>query len=165
MLSNTVKALFCVLISFLITNCGTIIHGSKQEVYFLSTPKKAEINIDGVNVGTTPFLARLIRKNNHLVKIDLPGYDTYQIMIKRKLDAWILGNVIFGGIIGIAVDAATGSMYKLSPGQLDIDMKSTPVVNSDITSKDGIYIAVVMHPNSSWEKVGTLNKSQSIKEK
>ena len=154
------KHLILFIIIILLSGCGTIIHGSKQDVIIISTPKKAEVNIDGLNVGTTPFLTKLSRKNIHFVKLDIQGYETYYITLSRKLDAWIFGNIIIGGIIGIAVDAATGSMYKLSPGEISADLKVKSTVNLENKPKDGIYITVVLQPKDNWEKIGSMNKSK-----
>jgi hypothetical protein len=39
----------------------------------------------------------------------------------------MLGNVIFGGIIGLIVDLATGGGYKLVPESIDMDLASGAV--------------------------------------
>jgi hypothetical protein len=142
-------------------NCGTIIHGSKQDVVIVSDPKKAQVNIDGLNVGSTPHLARLTRKNKHLVKVQLDGYLPYEITLKRKLDGWIFGNFLFGGIIGIAVDAGTGSMYRLTPTDIDAELKTN--ANSYNKNKDELYLAVVLKPNTNWTKFGELERAPADK--
>jgi hypothetical protein len=56
------------------------------------------------------------RKNKeHCVKILLDGYELYEMDLIRTVDRWVVGNVLIGGIIGLAVDAVSGSMYKLTP--------------------------------------------------
>ena len=73
------------------------------------------------------------------------------------MDGWFLGNIIFGGLIGIAIDAGNGSMYKLNPDQIVAQMgKTTASVASE---KNGdMYITVTLHPDPSWEKIGALSK-------
>lgn len=34
------------------------------------------------------------------------------------MDGWLFGNLLFGGLICVIVDAATGAMYKLTPNQM-----------------------------------------------
>ncbi|MBC7627734.1 PEGA domain-containing protein [Ferruginibacter sp.] len=138
------------------THCATIIHGSRQTVVIVCDPKKAAVDIDGINVGYTPYLARLTRKNKHLVKIEMDGYIPYEITLKRKLDGWIFGNIMIGGIIGIAVDAATGSMFSLSPKDVSATLKSTNKVFNP--TKDEIYLTVVLRPDANWQKIGQLQK-------
>jgi hypothetical protein len=142
-------------------NCGTIIHGSKQDVVIVSDPKKAQVDIDGQSVGTTPYLARLTRKNNHLVKVQLDGYLPHEVTLSRKLDGWIFGNILFGGIIGIAVDAGTGSMYRLTPKDINAELKRN--ASSYNKNKDELYLAVVLRPNHNWTKFGELEKAPAYK--
>ena len=143
------------------THCATIIHGSRQAVVIVSEPKKATVDIDGINVGRTPYLARLTRKDKHLVIVEMDGYMPYEITLKRKLNGWIFGNFMLGGIIGIAVDAATGSMYSLSPKDVAAALKYTTTAFNH--SKEGIYLAVVLRPDAAWDKIGQLQKSDTDK--
>lgn len=36
------------------------------------------------------------------------------------MDGWLFGNLLFGGIIGIIIDFANGSAYKLTPAEVDV---------------------------------------------
>src|SRR5690606_24180125 len=101
----------------LFTGCATIIHGSKQAVGISSNPANAVVTINGQQFGRTPVTATLSRKDHHRVTIELDGFMPYDIQLTRKVDGWIVGNIVFGGLIGLAVDAITGGMYKLTPDQ------------------------------------------------
>ncbi len=140
-----------------ITSCCTIINGSTQQLSVSSTPTAAKVTIDGQDLGYTPFIATLKRKNNHTVKVELEGYLPYEISLSRKVDGWLAGNIVFGGLIGIAIDALTGSMYKLSPGQLDAQLTKS---SANITNtKNGLYCAIVLKPGGNWQKIGQLAKA------
>lgn len=89
--------------------------------------------------------------------INLDGFLPYETILTRKVDGWIAGNVIIGGLIGLAVDAITGGMYMLTPDQIQAEMKSQSV--SVKQSKDGMFLTVVMKADSSWEKVAQLQKA------
>jgi hypothetical protein len=39
--------------------------------------------------------------------------------LTKKFNAWYLGNIIFGGLIGIVIDPITGAIYELSPDQVN----------------------------------------------
>ena len=144
-------------IAFLMSGCATIIHGSKQSVSIASYPSLATVTIDNQEQGKTPLTTKLDRKDHHTVKIELPGYMLYEAKFTRKVDGWIAGNIIFGGLIGLAVDAISGGMYKLTPDQIQADLK-----NSNTTSlnsfKDGLYLTVVLNPDPKWEQIGQLHK-------
>jgi hypothetical protein len=154
------KKILVLAISLSLSNCATIIHGSKQDVGFSSNPTGASVTINGESFGKTPTVVKLQRKDTHAVKITLDGYLPYEVLLTRKVDGWIAGNIIFGGIIGLIVDAADGAMYKLSPEQLTAELRKESASTSFQEKKDGIFIGVTLTPNSNWEKIGTLEKGK-----
>lgn len=149
----------------ILSSCASIINGPTQLVSFSSQPTGARIIIDGKDRGKTPQLISLRRmgrevtdnsqKQAYAITIELDGYYPYQTVIKRQVDALIIGNIIFGVIIGIMVDAATGAMYKLTPDQImaQLNNNSTGMIDLD---KDRLYVAVTMKVESNWEKIGQL---------
>ncbi len=150
-LSSLVIAIIC-----LTTGCATIIHGSGQDVSISSNPSSATVIIDNQNMGKTPLTTRLTRKDNHTIKIELPGYMPYETKFTRKVDAWIAGNIVFGGLIGLAVDAITGGMYKLTPNQIQAELRNKTASVKNI--KNGVFLTVVLKPNPSWEKIGQMKR-------
>lgn len=135
--------------------CASIVHGSNQNVAFDSTPAGASISVDGVPMGTTPAVLRLERKNEHTVRLDLAGYAPFEMQLKKRLSGWVWGNIAFGGIIGVVVDATTGAMYRLSPGEVTAAMETRTAV---LDGRQTIQIAIVMSPDPSWEKIGQLTR-------
>lgn len=137
------------------TSCATIISGTKQTVKFASTPSDAQIFIDEVEVGKTPFETKLERKREYNVMIKLEGYKTYETKLTKKFNAWYLGNIIFGGIIGIVIDPITGAIYNLSPKNINAQMEQGTAFKS---SKNEVFIAVTLKGDENWKKVGQLEK-------
>lgn len=139
------------------SGCASIVSGSKQRVSVSTTPANAKVLINGINVGATPLVTYLKRsEKTHRITIELEGYKPYNTTLKRKLNGWIFGNIIFGGLIGVIIDASTGAMYSVSENELLIGLEN----NVSLTkTKDGIYVAVVMEANENWEKIGTLTKN------
>jgi hypothetical protein len=142
-------------IALLTTSCATIVSGSKQNIKFSSNPSTATIYIDEVEVGKTPFEIKLARKSEHSVMIKLEGYQTYETKLTKKFNAWYIGNIVFGGLIGIIVDPITGAIYNLSPDQINAQMNKGTAFKSN--GKD-VYVAVALNIDPSWEKVGELEK-------
>jgi hypothetical protein len=66
----------------------------------------------------------------------------------------VWGNLVFGGLPGLAIDAITGGLYKLSPDQVAAQLARQGASTQATT--DGILVTVVLHPDSSWQRVGTL---------
>jgi hypothetical protein len=147
--------LFCTILLF--TRCATLIHGSRQDVSFSSNPSRAFVSIDNVEMGTTPVTLRLKRNMHHAVVIKLDGYQPYETILTRKVSGWLAGNILFGGLIGIVVDAAGGGMYKLTPDQIQAELRNQTAQVTEF--KDGIFLSVVLKPNRSWEKIGQLERA------
>lgn len=137
------------------TSCATIISGSKQTVKFASNPSEATVFIDEVEVGKTPYETKLERKREYAVTIKLDGYQPYETKLTKKFNAWYLGNIVFGGIIGLIIDPITGAMYNLTPKELNAQLEQGTTFK---TSKDGVYIAVSLKVDENWKKVGQLEK-------
>jgi len=145
--------------SSLLTSCATIMHGTRQNIGISSNPSNASVWVDHAYIGNTPIIVEMSRKNNHIVRIELDGYQPYEATFSKQVSGWVFGNVIFGGIIGLAVDAISGGIYSLTPDQIQAEMRTNSMAYSK-KSKDS-YIAVVMKPNPAWKKVGNLVPSKS----
>jgi hypothetical protein len=155
-------------LSFIGINCASIVHGNKQDVYFTSQPTGAILYIDDHKVGPTPKTIRLPRKGrivgessdkkSYKIRIEMEGYLPYEIYVRRDVDNWFWGNVLFSGIFGILIDAVTGSMYKLTPdqvvGTLPKDERRGFIKNKD----PKIYVVASLKIDPSWEKIGYLEK-------
>lgn len=142
-------------LTLLLSSCATIVSGSRQKVKFSSNPSAATVLIDEVEVGKTPFEMKLTRKSEHSVMIKLDGYQTYETKLTKKFNAWYIGNILFGGLIGIIVDPITGAIYNLSSNDINAQMNKGTAFKSN--GKD-IYIAVAMNIDPSWKKIGQLEK-------
>lgn len=122
------RKLLCTLIlscSFVLISCSTFINTTTQEIEIKTNPPNARIIIDGKKFGTTPQIVNIPRKD-HLVKIELAGFDTYETQITTKLSYWFWGNIFNGFIPGMIVDMFTGSMYTLYPEKMDITLQPAP---------------------------------------
>jgi uncharacterized protein YceK len=143
------------MIALLTTGCATIIHGTRQDVGISSTPTGASVTIDNLQSGTTPVFSKLRRKENHVIRIALPGYQPMDLTLTSSVSGWVWGNVAIGGLIGLAVDAISGGMYKLSPEELSAALGATSA--GTVTKRaDGIYVVAVLKPEAHWVKVAQL---------
>lgn len=140
------------LVAASLSGCATIMHGSNQSVGFTSDPAGAQVFVDNRNVGVTPVTATLSRKENHAVRVELAGYAPYEMQLSRGISGWVWGNLIIGGIPGLAIDAITGSLYKLTPDQVNAAFTRP----NAMLGGDALMIAVVLSPDPSWEKIGQM---------
>jgi uncharacterized protein YceK len=137
-----------------LTGCASLMHGTSQDIGISSSPTGATVSVDNQSTGQTPYIAHLSRKDNHVVKLDLPGYAPAEMTLTRKTSGWVWGNIVFGGIIGLAVDAMTGGLYNLTPEQLSATLASQKA--SMAPTKDGIFVVLVPKAEAGWTKVGQL---------
>jgi hypothetical protein len=116
------QLIFAAICVRLVVGCATIIHGSSQDISISSSPDEAEVWIDGARMGSTPTKVTLKRKNDYLVTIKKEGYKEATVKIESTTSAWIIGNVVFGGIIGCGIDFISGGAYDLKPERVDINL-------------------------------------------
>jgi hypothetical protein len=142
--------------SAVLTACASIVHGTSQNIGISSSPTSASVTVDNMAKGQTPFVAKLSRKDNHVIHIAADGYEPADLTLTRSASGWVWGNLVFGGLIGLAVDAMTGGLYKLSPEQLNATLaKQTASVSP---SKHGIYVVLVPAAEKGWVKLGQLRR-------
>jgi hypothetical protein len=142
---------------FFLTACASIMQGTSQPIGISSSPTGAEVTVSGVSLGETPLVADLKRKDHHIVRIQLDGYEAYETTLSRGVSGWVVGNILFGGLIGLAVDAISGGMYKLTPEQISANLSRASV---DSSEEDLLFIQVVLSPDPSWERIGQLQREQ-----
>jgi len=120
----------------LLSNCASIIHGTRQEVSINSVPTEGDLVVQkegGLVVfqGKTPATCTLERKYTYDVTINLAGYQEAKVHISKEFDAIYLGNIICGGVIGLIVDAANGAMYKLVPETIQVTLVQASIDNGE----------------------------------
>lgn len=147
-------AISSILITGALFSCATIMHGSSQEIGIQSSPTGATVTVDDQDFGKTPVIAKLSRKKSHKVHFALEGFEPYDATITRSTSGWVWGNIVFGGLIGLGIDAITGGLYKLKPEQVKAVLISQE--SSDNMQGVDIIITVVLKPDPSWEKIGNL---------
>ncbi len=147
-----------VVIVIALVGCATIMHGTSQQVGIGSTPSGAKVTVSGQSFGTTPTIASLKRGDNHTVKIEFDGYLPYETVLTKKVSGWVWGNIVFGGLIGLAVDAISGGLYNLSPEQIQATLSKEGSTHSKLPN-DALYVFVTLDPDPSWIKIGQMTKA------
>lgn len=108
-----------------INGCATIAGNSSQPVTVSSVPSESKFIVTNesgkeVHSGTTPSTVTLKSSAGYFdgerysVKYTKEGYKDNLSIVDSSLSGWYLGNLIFGGPLGILIiDPATGSMWSL----------------------------------------------------
>ena len=127
------KQVICVigLVSLLTTfsGCGTIVHGNDQKIHVTSAPSGAEVLYEGAVRGITPTDVAIKRRPlKNVLTLRKEGYEEAQLVVKNGVSLWaLLGNIVFGGVPGWVIDAATGSFGATYQDSFTVDLPpSTP---------------------------------------
>lgn len=100
--------------------CATVTRGTTSQVTIDSAPPGAEARTStGHSCPSTPCTIEVSRKSEFTVSYSKPGFQDAQIPVSTRVAeagaAGFAGNVIVGGIVGMGVDAATGSTLEHFP--------------------------------------------------
>jgi len=69
------------IIIILFARCATIMLSTNQEVSISSNPAGALVTDNGFQLGKTPLIADLKRRGSHNIKIELEGFQPYEVML------------------------------------------------------------------------------------
>ena len=71
---------------------------------------------------TTPGTVDLTTHDRYVVDIKREGHQPTTAVIGRRVNPWIIGNILLGGIIGLAVDLASGAAWKLDTDNVHVNL-------------------------------------------
>lgn len=110
--------LLCGLVMITSSGCCSIMSGSTQEIAISSTPPGATVTADSGTSITTPGSIVLRRNIRHTLVAELPGYKQQQVQLEKKLNNWVWGNILIGGLIGLVIDMVSGAIDELHPKEV-----------------------------------------------
>jgi hypothetical protein len=112
------KRFVLILGALAVSGCASITKGTDQDVVINTNPQgaKCELSREGTTLGVvdpTPGTINLDKSSENIaIKCELENYQTAQYVLESDTEAMTAGNVIFGGVVGLAIDASTGAMNK-----------------------------------------------------
>ncbi len=102
--------------STLLSACATMVNGTTQSTDITSDPPGATAVVLPANkTVTTPATVILERSKVHTVLFSREGFKPMTIYVNRAPSDAVLGNLIVGGMIGMATDYSNGSAWNLVP--------------------------------------------------
>lgn len=118
--------LVCLAPILLTTGCATITRGTTDTLVIESEPSGADVRLSNGMTGKTPTSFKLPRKDALTVKIEKAGYEPLEVNVTPQVSgaggAGMAGNVLVGGLIGVAVDAGSGAMNDLKPNPVKVTL-------------------------------------------
>ena len=108
----------------LLSGCATVTRGTTQNVAVDTQPQDALVTSSSGPGCTSPCTLDLKRNTGHTLTATKEGYKPKKAVIRNEVSgggaAGMAGNVLVGGVVGMAVDAASGAMYDLYPNRLTL---------------------------------------------
>jgi len=90
------------------TGCATILSPGPDVVEFGSEPSGAEVIVNGQGMGHTPVTLHLRPEKAYTVTFRKAGYEPATVTLTTHVQAgWVVLD-IFAGVVGVAIDSATG---------------------------------------------------------
>lgn len=122
-----VKIAYCVvpaLLAGFLGGCATVTRGTTNQIQIESEPSGASVATSLNHQCTTPCTLTVNRKDEFTVTYKMEGFKEQQVFVKTILSpdgiAGAAGNVLIGGVIGLGVDAATGSTLMHTPNPIKV---------------------------------------------
>jgi hypothetical protein len=112
----------------LLSGCATIVNGSTQPVAVSTNPPGANCDVSrmGSHIGSVPLTPGSVTidksKNDLSVTCTKDGFVTANTLQPASFGGATFGNILLGGFIGAAVDAASGANYTYH----DVNMALSP---------------------------------------
>lgn len=135
----------------ILSGCASIVSDSQYPISVMTTPAGATFEVRNragnvIHSGTTPGSVTLksgagyFKGETYTIAFRKEGFADQQTTLNSSLDGWYWGNIIFGGLIGmLAVDPATGAMYKLPENTAT----SLEPVTADAKTADSLTLITV----------------------
>jgi hypothetical protein len=131
-------------LSGLLAGCGAMFGGSRQTVNVDSDPPASVTVLQTGMTQSTPTTLSLLRKDTYVLTFQKVGYDQKKVEVRRKMRGGILAmDILLTGLLGIVVDAATGSWYKLEPENITVTLTRQPGSSLDLPEKVKVGMSLV----------------------
>jgi hypothetical protein len=119
--------------------CATVTRGTTEQITFDSQPPAAMRTSTGLTCPTTPCTLEVSRKSEFVATFSKEGYESQDVMVQTRVAgsgvAGFAGNVLIGGVIGMGVDAATGSTLEHYPNPVTVSLAPMAVSSKYRTRK------------------------------
>ena len=103
----------------LTANCATVTRGTTNQVQITSEPSNADVRTSIGHSCKSPCTLTLDRKAEFTVTFQKEGFKDTSVPVATRVAgsgaAGLAGNILLGGVIGVAADAATGASLEHYP--------------------------------------------------
>jgi hypothetical protein len=107
--------------------CASITRGTMEMISFDSQPSGAEVRTSLGLACITPCTLNVPRKEEFTATFTKPGFEREDVFVKTQIAgagaAGFAGNLVFGGVVGMGVDAYTGATMEHTPNPVQVVLK------------------------------------------
>jgi len=119
------KEMACVSLVAATAGCATVARGTTELVQFQSSPPGAVVTTtEGLGCPATPCAIKVDRKSDFIATFALPEYHPHQVYVGTHIPgegaAAVAGNIVIGGVVGLATDAITGAGLDHKPNPVNV---------------------------------------------
>jgi hypothetical protein len=126
---GTVRYFILLAAGLAMAGCATVTRGTTDQITVTSQPSEAHVATTLSQACTTPCTFPVARKDEFVVTVSKDGYKPQEIPVKTQLAgagaAGFAGNILLGGVVGMGVDAATGSTLEHVPNPINVVLQPT----------------------------------------
>lgn len=111
-----------------LAGCASVTRGSSTAWEIATSPPGAEVKTtNGMQCKSTPCSIKMKRRSDFVATVTKEGYKPVEVQVTHKIGngggMGMAGNVLVGGLIGAAVDGASGAMFDLTPNPVSLSLE------------------------------------------
>lgn len=147
----TILVMSAALVCMMTTSCASLFAGSSKNVTLKGVPGTTVVDKDKNNliaeIGQNGFAEAKFKKQlkSKTIEAKKDGYTPKTYVMDTKIQGWFWGNILLGGIPGMAIDAATGKMKTYKDDFIDLTL--WPVVEQDVVETVAVPMQRVQRNN------------------
>ena len=103
------------------TSCATIFTGTSETILFDSNVNGASVEMDGVEVGTTPHTMKVKKSFDGIMSMSADGDNSSSFSLQKSFNGVAILNLT--NILGWGIDLATGAINKFDQKGYTITLK------------------------------------------
>lgn len=112
------------ILALTLSGCATIFSGGPDSVNFGSKPEGAEVLVNGQSMGSTPVTLRLEPSKTYMITYRKEGFGDATVVLSTHVQPGFVVLDVLAGIMGVAIDAATGDWRAFDQGEYYVELKS-----------------------------------------
>ncbi|MBI5463599.1 MAG: PEGA domain-containing protein, partial [Ignavibacteriales bacterium] len=114
--------------ALLFSGCATIMHGTHQEIEVSSSPSGARVWVDNNEVGVSPLFVEVKRSDEHILRIELSGYQRAELTITKRMSGWLLADLVVPfAYLGLPIDLLSGALYTLTADKFFAELEKEDI--------------------------------------